>query len=314
MNALTTTANQDEVIRVLGNSLYPGAKPESIALVLAYCRANGLDPFLKPCHIVPTSVKTGDKYEMRDVLMPGIADYRIKASRSGEYIGKTEPEFGPDKTENLSGMSVTYPEWCRITVRRLVQGKECEFTAKEYWIENYATAKRDTTAPNTMWRKRRYGQLAKCTEAQALRMAFPEFSGGAPTAEEMEGKTLDEFSGPTIDAKVTPVATPVDRRSAWVRETEAKLTAENSGTKWLALLRTEIATAPTREDAEAVGEFNQIHAALESAPEAIRRQIEEILADAVARFADGAAAPTIENDPKLAPTDIFPGDIPSKAA
>jgi hypothetical protein len=28
--------------------------------------------------------------------------------------------------------------------------------------------------PNAMWRKRFHGQLAKCTEAQALRKAFPE--------------------------------------------------------------------------------------------------------------------------------------------
>ncbi len=39
-----------------------------------------------------------------------------------------------------------------------------------------------------MWTKRSYAQLTKCTEAQALRRAFPELLGGQPTAEEMEGK------------------------------------------------------------------------------------------------------------------------------
>ena len=64
MNALTTTdAPEDQLMRVLQNSLYPGAKPESIALVLAYCKVQGIDPMLKPVHIVPTSVKVGpDKY------------------------------------------------------------------------------------------------------------------------------------------------------------------------------------------------------------------------------------------------------------
>jgi hypothetical protein len=56
-----------------------------------------------------------------------------------------------------------------------------------------------------MWFKRSYGQLAKCTEAQALRKAFPEF-GAQPTADEMEGKTLNEISGETIDGATGEIA------------------------------------------------------------------------------------------------------------
>ena len=209
MNEITTVerpetrkyeATDADMIRVLQNSLYPGAKPESVALVLSYCRMNGLDPMLKPVHIVPTSIKVSenpDKWERRDVLMPGISDYRIKAARSGQYGGKTEPEFGPDKETKLGHLKVRHPEWCKITVSRIVQGQARSFSATEYWLENYATVKRDSDVPNPMWRKRAYGQLAKCTEAQALRMAFPEFSGGQPTVEEMEGR--DGFHGQTID-------------------------------------------------------------------------------------------------------------------
>jgi hypothetical protein len=42
-----------------------------------------------------------------------------------------------------------------------------------------------------MWAKRPKGQLAKCTEAQALRMAFPDAVGAAPTAEEMDGRFVE---------------------------------------------------------------------------------------------------------------------------
>ena len=72
-----------------------------------------------------------------------------------------------------------------------------DFTAKEFWLENYATTGKDSTSPNAMWKRRPFAQLAKCAEAQALRKAFPEL-GAAPTADEMEGRTFDE-SGTVID-------------------------------------------------------------------------------------------------------------------
>ncbi|MCG4254224.1 phage recombination protein Bet [Acetobacter senegalensis] len=187
-----------ELIHILKDSLYPGAADDSVRMVIGYCRAASLDVMKKPVHIVP--MWDSKAKMMRDVVMPGIALYRIEASRTGEYIGKSEPEFGPLITTELGGVRVRFPEWCRMTVRRLVHGRECEFTAKEYWLENYATAKKDTDAPNAMWKKRAFGQLAKCAEAQALRMAFPEQTGGTNTDDEMEGKVL----GPVVD--VTPEA------------------------------------------------------------------------------------------------------------
>jgi phage recombination protein Bet len=204
---------EDELVRVMQNSVYPGAQIESIKLVLGYCRAMQLDPMTKPVHIVPMDVKTKDAnnkdtYTKRDVIMPGIELYRTKAARSGEYAGCSEPEFGPSvklafkskqwvdngnggRSEKWVDGEIEYPEFCKVTVRRIVEGREVEFTAVEYWIENYATAGRDSTAPNAMWKKRPRGQLAKCTEAQALRKAFPEV-GAVPTVEEMEGRTLGD--------------------------------------------------------------------------------------------------------------------------
>lgn len=182
---------REELIPTLMGSLYPGAKESSVAQVLDYCEAAGLNVMLKPVHIVPMNVKVGQsKWEWRDVVMPGINHYRTQASRSGQYLGKTEPEFGPEVTENLGGGAITFPSYCKITVYRLVGGHKAEFTAIEFWKENYATKGKDTAAPNAMWARRPWAQLAKCAEAQALRMAFPELVGGE-TAEEMEGKVID---------------------------------------------------------------------------------------------------------------------------
>lgn len=215
--------DEAELISVLQNSIYPGAKLESIKMVVSYCRAGGLDPLQKPVHIVPMRVKKPnggrDDYEWRDVVMPGIGLYRTQAARSGLYAGVSEPEFGPDKTMRIGDTEFVYPEWCRVTVKRLSADgiREFEFTATEYWIENYATKGRDSRSPNDMWGRRPRGQIAKCAEAQALRKAFPEI-GAAPTADEMEGKvigdegaTIDGATGEVIQKQAAPMPA---RRSA----------------------------------------------------------------------------------------------------
>ena len=189
--SLAVAEHEAAVRTALKTSLYPGAADASVDLVLAYCKAAGLDPMQKPVHIVPMwDSKSG---QMRDVVMPGIGLYRVQAARSGDWAGVSEPEFGPMQTEKIGGVDITYPEWCRVTTRRLMRdGKIAEFTSVEYWIENYAVkgGKEKSIAPNAMWQKRPRGQIAKCAQAQSLRLAFPEI-GSQPTAEEMEGKTID---------------------------------------------------------------------------------------------------------------------------
>ena len=190
--ALATVAEIDErqLIEVMQNTLYPGAKTESVYMVLGACKAQALDPMTKPFHIVPMYVddKQANKKVWRDVVMPGIDLYRTKASRTGEYLGCSEVEFGPD----AQTFGVRHPDWARITVKRAVGEHVAEFTVTEYWSENYAEKKDNgkVVGVNSMWTKRPYAQLAKCVEAQALRRAFPEV-GAQPTAEEMIGKELD---------------------------------------------------------------------------------------------------------------------------
>ena len=183
--------NETELVKVLQSSLYPGAALESIKMVLGYCKAAGYDPMQKPVHIVP--MWDGKEKKMRDVIMPGVGLYRTQAARTGQFAGMTEPEFGPDVTEKIGGVDVTYPQWCRVTVKRqMANGAIAEFTAREFWKENYAVrgGQEKSIAPNSMWSRRVYGQLAKCAQAQALRLAFPEATGSDATADEMEGKEL----------------------------------------------------------------------------------------------------------------------------
>lgn len=201
--ALVTAEQADAIRTALKSSLYPGAADASVDMVLAYCKAAGLDPMQKPVHIVP--MWDSKAKQTRDVVMPGIGLYRTNAARTGEFAGMSEPVFGPMVTERLGAQEVTFPEWCRVTVyRQLPTGHIAEFTATEYWVENYAIkgGRDQDQAPNAMWSKRKRGQIAKCAQAQALRMAFPEAVGSQPTADEMEGK-------PLIEGEAAIVAQPV---------------------------------------------------------------------------------------------------------
>ncbi len=121
-------------------------------------------------------------------------------------------------TEKLGGQEITFPEWCKVTVRRqIASGIVADFTAIEYWLENYAIkgGKEKSVAPNAMWSKRPRGQLAKCAEAQALRKAFPEV-GAAPTADEMEGKQLHPDDVPVPAPRVE--AEVIDAAPVWPAE------------------------------------------------------------------------------------------------
>lgn len=238
--------DERELMSVLKNSLYPGARDESIKLVIGYCKASGLDPMQKPVHIVPMSVSTGQKdgngwdiKEMRDVVMPGIGLYRTQAARSGEYAGVSEPEFGDDITETIGETTITYPKWCKVVIKRQMRnGTIVEFAAKELWKENYATKSAKSAEPNAMWKRRPYAQLAKCAEAQALRKAFPEF-GAQPTADEMEGKSFD---GETIDGATGEVIQRQQTARPELEECSAEKFEQN-GAAWRELVVTGKKTA-----------------------------------------------------------------------
>ena len=231
-------------LAVLRDTLYPGASDQSIAMVVSYCQASGLDFMQKPVHIVPMwDSKSGG---MRDAVMPGISLYRIMAERTGLFAGVSEPEWGPVITERVGNMEISYPQWCRITVHKFLEGQPREFTAEEWWQENYAIkgGKERDQSPNAMWAKRPRGQLAKCAEAQALRKAFPSLAS-IPTAEEMSGKSMDAEE-PGTGAAEAEILAPIKN----AQNVEAmKNMARNLWQKY-PKLRAEITQAVTDREAE----------------------------------------------------------------
>ena len=183
--------------RVLVDATFPAAESsDSVIMALNYCKARRLDVFKRPVAIVP--VWDSKRGRMVDTLWPTIGELRITASRTGEYAGCDETEFGEEITQDFVGKikkkgnrqeevsaRVTFPSWAQVRVYRMVKGKRCCFTGpKVYWLETFGQLQR-SGVPNSMWSRRPFGQIEKCAEAAALRKAFPEEIGNEYIDDEM---------------------------------------------------------------------------------------------------------------------------------
>lgn len=205
--------------RTLMNNLYPGATAESVVMVWDYCKARQLDPLKKPCHIVPMSVrdaKSGD-YIWRDVVMPGIYEYRTTATRTGLYMGHSKPEYGPI----VEYLGVSAPEYCEMTVYRWNKeaGQRIEYPVRVYFRECAATRKDKKTGElsvNDRWSKAPIQMLTKVTEAAGLREAFPDELGGEATADEMEGRSIEAPAKPDYGPRPDTSDVDFELRDKWV--------------------------------------------------------------------------------------------------
>lgn len=215
--------NRESAISLMEQTVYPGNKRDEVALAYDYCMAMDINPLQKLVHLWEQKFKLQGKEFKKHVVLPGIGLYRVIATRTGRAAGCDAPVFGPvksmtskwrDEDTGETGESVfEYPEWCEVTVYRMVDGIRCPYTSREYWLENYATGK-GSKSPNTMWRKRAYGQIAKCAEAQSWRKGFQEV-GSMPTFEEMEGKDgsdiLDQVDSPREPRSADDITMPKGR-------------------------------------------------------------------------------------------------------
>lgn len=170
----------------LVNVVFPAAEStESVVMALAYCKARRLDVFKRPIHIVP--IWNAKLNKVVDTVWPGISELRTTAARTGAYAGQDAAVFGPSVVMELGKVTLEVPEWCQVTVYRMVGGMRVPFVGPRVrWLETYATRRHDADEPNSMWHDRPWGQLEKCAEAAALRRAFPEELGSDMIPEEVE--------------------------------------------------------------------------------------------------------------------------------
>ncbi|MES2216661.1 MAG: phage recombination protein Bet [Patescibacteria group bacterium] len=176
-------------VEVIKEQFAKGATDVELKMFLYVCQRTGLDPFSKQIHLVPRWDSRLGK-EVRSVII-GIDGLRSVAERTGAYAGNSDPIFDGEtieevvktdyKTKKETTTSHTVPSRATVTVKKVVQGVICDFTATAEWSEYYPGSK-----GGIMWIKMPKNMLGKCAEAKALRKAFPAVMSGLYVAEEMQ--------------------------------------------------------------------------------------------------------------------------------
>lgn len=180
-NELTVFKDQDfwnkKQLAALQQMGVSGASNADLAVFLHECQRTGLDPFLNQIYMINRKGKQN--------IQVGIDGLRLVARRAVDRTGET--------------LSIKEEAWC---------GKDGKW--KEFWAEDepplaakvvlqrgrgmfpaialykeYAACKANGQLTG-MWKQRPAGQLMKCAEALAIRMAFPQDLSGLHSDDEMD--------------------------------------------------------------------------------------------------------------------------------
>ncbi|MGW8565690.1 recombinase RecT [Isoptericola sp. NPDC055881] len=167
------------------------ASEGDLAVFFHVVKRTGLDPFARQIYMIgrPSSEKDENGQwvkKVKQTIQTGIDGYRLigrrAAAKTGEQIAVGAPEWARDDGQWLPLWTGAwgYPIAARVTIKRDGQ----PFTAVALFDEYKQTTRQgDLTR---MWGQRPAGQLAKCAEALAWRMAFPQDLAGLYVEDELQ--------------------------------------------------------------------------------------------------------------------------------
>ena len=214
----------DEQVRLIKDTIIPGASNDELALFVNQANRTRLDPFAKQIYSIKrySSVTHSQVYQVQ-ISIDGA---RLVAQRSGEYAGQTPTYWcGADGIWVDVWLQDVPPKAAKVGVYR--NGFVEALTAVALW-DQYAVKDKDGKL-TTMWRKMGSLMLGKCAEMLALRRAFPMELSGLYSTEEMDQAggevaaggvgpigTTPSTEGPGVSATPTtpPAAKPASRRRA----------------------------------------------------------------------------------------------------
>lgn len=156
-----------EQTQLISSTIAPGCSNDELRLFAYACQRTGLDPFSRQIY----AIKRGNKM----TIQAGIDGLRAIAERTGELDGSTTEWCGEDGQWQDVWLSSKSPAAAKTTIWR--KGSSHPFTG----VARFA----DYNAGQGLWSKMPAAMIAKCSEALALRKAFPANLSGVYSTDEM---------------------------------------------------------------------------------------------------------------------------------
>jgi phage recombination protein Bet len=157
-----------EQTQLISTTIAPGCSGDELRLFAYACQRTGLDPFSKQIY----AIKRGGKM----TIQAGIDGLRSIAERTGQLDGSETLWCGDDGVWTDVWLGSKPPAAAKTTIWR--KGSSHPFTG----VARFA----DYNAGQGLWSKMGATMVAKCSEALALRKAFPADLSGVYSTDEME--------------------------------------------------------------------------------------------------------------------------------
>ena len=178
-----------EQTQLISTTIAPGCSGDELRLFAYACQRTGLDPFSKQIY----AIKRGGKM----TIQAGIDGLRSIAERTGQLDGSETFWCGDDGQWQDVWLSSKPPAAAKTIIHR--KGASHPFVG----VARFA----DYNAGQGLWTKMPAAMIAKCSEALALRKAFPADLSGVYSTDEMqqaevETVTVTAEPAPAGDAKM----------------------------------------------------------------------------------------------------------------
>ena len=191
-----------EQTQLISTTIAPGCSNDELRLFAYACQRTGLDPFSKQIY----AIKRGGKM----TIQAGIDGLRSIAERTGQLDGSETLWCGDDGQWQDVWLSSKPPAAAKTIIYR--KGASHPFVG----VARFA----DYNGGQGLWSKMPAVMIAKCSEALALRKAFPADLSGVYSNDEMQQE----------DVTVEPVTVTATTRNL----PAAKATAFDAGQKAIA--------------------------------------------------------------------------------